>query len=1167
MISYDRYKDKIAKLAAVKNFVVRFRALFIAAFALIIALVAAFLATKGIITSDISLLQADIQYGDVYDLKPAKALFSSVRYEYSPEDSEDWNAEKPDKAGKYRVRTVTNKAFGVGYGKPLSFEIAPRPTEIEIKQESVVYGDDPSNFTCSLVNGDKLSVVGFRFDSFATDITSVCANADSVVITNAAGEDVTYCYSLSTPAKQVKLNPKSVSFAPKAAEYIYNGAPLTYESLLDEASQKQLAAGDIIAVTSQIIAPNGEVVTSPENAGVYTVKITDIKIMNGNTDVTSLYDWESGLRTAKIAVARRAITVQTASDSKEYDATPLVNANFTAENLAEGHTFVVEASASRKVVGSSFNEITAYKIQTGGGEEVTDNYDVKIEAGTLEITPRAITIKTASAEKAYDGKPLSNELFTMNPSPISGHTFAVSRDLPEITEVGKILNELSVRATDEEGNPVTENYAVGYAYGDLEITAQELKYTAETITRIYDGTALLSAGTVTDGLAEGERVEIDIDASAKQTLAGETDNAPMFRVYRIEDGRETTRNYTPTLQGERGKLVVEKRKVTVRTLSPDEEFEYDGGDHVWPLADIFLEDTEEYGLANGQIYMAVIGADGTIRNVETKPNKFTVEIYADDTYETEVTDNYDITYDYEHGSLTVYARTLFITTGTKTDVEYDGKPFSYTEGWSAPNLAPGQTLVADTTQPIASVTEVLAEPLKNEVTYLVFDEEGYDVTDNYDIQPYTYGVINRTPRAVTLTTESASTPYDGKPMQCLEWKDVERLLTEQKHEIALDETKKDSFASITYGYDEVGNQLFEQNILYFVVLDGEGKDISYNYALSVSYGTLTRSKRAMTVHTLSATKVYDGLYLHGYDEGEFMTVAPVFDGLVEGELYEMNSCTSVINVKYEEREAVSVKNDTQYDYYTSDKSIKTTYNYTITTEMGDLLITPRPLNIRTSTVTKEYDGQWLYGTAEGEGELGKTVITGFADGQSAVVIESSVPKIRDVLWTEKDGKQEIDGIENTTQYKVFIPETGEDTTDNYYIASRVNGKLTITPKALTATTLSASKTYDAEPLDGSVEGDWENGKPVFSGLITGETYKASTVFTMTDVRRGENGEDVLTSNNTTTYRFYAPSEEGGAERETTGNYTIEYVYGTLKVLPREITVSTAGARRVYDGEP
>lgn len=1170
MISYDRYKNKIAKLAAVKNFVVRFRALFISGFALILALIAAFLATKGMVTSDFSLSQADILYGDSYEIRPAKALFSSVSYQFAPEGSEEWSDKLPDKAGKYLARTVTSKAFGTGYGKPLSFEIAPRPTEIAITEDSIVYGDDPDSFTCTLVNGDTLSVVGFRFDSFASDVSNVSANAESVVITNRAGEDVTYCYSLSTPAKQVRLNPKQVSLAPRAAEYTYNGEPLSYESLLDETSQKQLAAGDTVTVTTEIVAKSGETVAAPEHAGDYTVKITDIKVMNGDTDVTALYDWMSATKTAKISVARRAITVNTESETKEYDATPLVNADFTAENLAAMHRFVVRESTARTVVGSSKNEIISFEIQDdrySSVHDVSENYEVSFVTGTLEVTPRPIVIKTEGAEKAYDGKPLSNEHFTMNPMPVEGHAFAVSGTLPQITETGTLLNEFAVRATDEEGNSVIENYTVGYSYGDLVITEQQLEYTAENITRVYDGTPLFSAGTVTGGLAEGERAEIDAEASAKQTLAGDTENTPVFRIYRIADGRETTHNYVPVLQGERGKLTVQKRSVTVRTGTPESDFEYDGGDHVWDRADIFLTDTEENGLAPNQTYMAVIGADGIIRDAGSKQNQFTVEFYEG---ETEVTANYEIS-GYIYGTLTVYKRTLSITTGSKT-TEYDGTPMTFTEGWTAPRLAVGHTLRADTAKKIASVTEVLEEPVDNEVTYLVYDEEGKEVTANYEILPYTYGKLNRTPRAVSLATKSASTPYDGKPMQCLEWENVERLLSDLGHKLALDDTKKEQFASITYGYDGEGNMISVQNSLYFAVLDGAGKDISYNYVLTVSYGVLTRSKRPMTLHTLSAQKVYDGYYLYGDDEGEFMTAKPVFDGLVEGEKYETNSCTTVINVKREEREVVSEKNKTVYDYFTGDGSVKTTFNYQVTTVEGDLLITPRSLSIHTSTVTKEYDGEWLYGTQEGAGELGVTVITGFAEGQSAAVIESSVAKIRDVLWTEKDGVKTVDGIENTTQYKVIISETGEDTTDNYDIVTRVNGKLTITPKAMTVTTLSASKTYDAEPLDGSVEGDWQSGKPVFEGLIAGETYKTDVSFTMTDVLRAEDGQEILTSDNQTAYRFFAPLSVGGAvgeplERETTGNYTITYVYGKLQILPREINVTTAGGTKPYDGTP
>ncbi len=63
MISYDTYQNKIKRVAAVKNFIVRFRALFISLFAALIALAAAFVFTKGIITQDV-VLPEKIVYGD-----------------------------------------------------------------------------------------------------------------------------------------------------------------------------------------------------------------------------------------------------------------------------------------------------------------------------------------------------------------------------------------------------------------------------------------------------------------------------------------------------------------------------------------------------------------------------------------------------------------------------------------------------------------------------------------------------------------------------------------------------------------------------------------------------------------------------------------------------------------------------------------------------------------------------------------------------------------------------------------------------------------------------------------------------------------------------------------------------------------------------------------------
>lgn len=1177
MISYDRYKNKIKKLAAVKNFVVRFRALFICAFALIVALITAFLCTKGMITNDFALPVGDIVYGESYEIQPAKALFSSVGYEFAPEGSEEWTSAKPEKAGKYQVRTVTDKAFGVGYGKPVSFEIAPRPTEISILQENIVYGSDPENFTCSLVGGDKLEVVGFRFEGVVTDVTTVCANAESVVITNAKGEDVTYCYSLSTPVKEVRLTPKRVELAPEAAEYTYGGAPLSYESLLDENSLMQLAAGDTATLVTEITDKNGNVVASPEKAGDYTVTVKDVTILNGSTDVTALYDFKDFLKTAKITVHKRAVTVTTASAEKVYDGTPLETKEFTSENLSEGHVFTVSASTSLVDAATRDNRFTDYAIMSDDGQDVTENYQIAFTAGVLTVTPKPITVTTASGGKKYDGTPLQTDGFTLDAEPVAGHVFAQTGNLPSITNAGTLTNEFAVTVSDDRGKSVIGNYAVSYEYGTLTVQKQELYYTAEALTKTYDGTPLYSFGTVTGGLAEGERAEIDSDASARQTKAGETDNAPVFRIYRGYSGAETTENYLPTLSGERGKLTVEKRSVFVKTES--QVFIYDGGDQCHPYATVILTGTEENGIAENQKGMAVIGDEGLIRNVGSRENKFTLEFYEG---ETDVTENYFVS-GYEYGTLTVTERYLHITTGTKQDVEYDGTPFSYTDPESLQTRGDGgensglveiHRLEADSDQTVASVTDVTVGGVENVFACIVLDEEGQDVTRNYTIE-YEYGFINRIPRTVGLKTKDHTTVYDGKSMQCKEWENVERLLSDLGHRIVLDESRAAEFGSITYGYDGDGNELSADNILYFKVLDGDGADISYNYSLNVTYGVLKRSKRPMTVHTLSAEKTYDGDYLYGDSEGEFMTKAPVFDGLAEPdgakEIYRTRVPFSVKNVtRGENGEALSVENKTEYDFFVAGGEFKTTYNYALTYDYGTLLIKPRPLSVRTSTVTKVYDGQWLSGVDIGEGELGTTLITGLAERQSATAVNDSIPKLRDVLWTVGEDGEEVGGLSNTTEYKVFADGTFEDTTANYDI-TYTRGTLTITPKALKITTLSASKVYDAEPLSGGVKGDWENGEPVFEGLVSGELYAVETVFTVTDVLRSEEDRTVILSrDNTTTYELLAKIDEDASVslcRNTTKNYTIEYEYGKLTVLPRKITVTTASDTKEYDGTP
>ena len=107
---YDSYRGKIQKVVDFMRKVFAHMVLIAVVFSAIVILVAAFLATKGIIL-DVGECKSEIYYGENTGFE-AKALFSSVRYEYSELGTDKWSETVPKYPGKYSVRAVSNGSFG-----------------------------------------------------------------------------------------------------------------------------------------------------------------------------------------------------------------------------------------------------------------------------------------------------------------------------------------------------------------------------------------------------------------------------------------------------------------------------------------------------------------------------------------------------------------------------------------------------------------------------------------------------------------------------------------------------------------------------------------------------------------------------------------------------------------------------------------------------------------------------------------------------------------------------------------------------------------------------------------------------------------------------------------------------------------------------------------------
>ena len=104
------------------------------------------------------------------------------------------------------------------------------------------------------------------------------------------------------------------------------------------------------------------------------------------------------------------VTLVAQSASKYYDGQPLTR---TSDILVNGlpSIFSVKASAggSRTDAGESENPVANYSIYNNSGEDITRHFtNIETVSGTLLVVPAPLTIHTGTAEKVYDGTPLTS---------------------------------------------------------------------------------------------------------------------------------------------------------------------------------------------------------------------------------------------------------------------------------------------------------------------------------------------------------------------------------------------------------------------------------------------------------------------------------------------------------------------------------------------------------------------------------------------------------------------------------------------------------------------------------------------------------------------------------------------------------------------------------------
>ncbi len=286
-------------------------------------------------------------------------------------------------------------------------------------------------------------------------------NTFSVVIKDKNDADVTSDYEIEKKCGSLTVAARPITLTASSASKVYDGTPLTEDFYT-------VSEGALLETHTIEVVTRGEIIDAGEaDNNIQTVQIFD---ENGK-EIT--FNYAVTTFSGKLLVEKRPIAVSSGSYEKVYDGLPLVGdvedcEMVSIEQLLDGHTWEATLCGTQTEAGSSSNKIADVVIMNGE-ENVTRNYEISYKEGTLKVKPRAISLLSGSASKAYDGTPLTYDYYELTSinQLLDGHSIEVVVSGTR-TEVGSSENIITdVQITSGDDRDVTSNYAISCYYGEL----------------------------------------------------------------------------------------------------------------------------------------------------------------------------------------------------------------------------------------------------------------------------------------------------------------------------------------------------------------------------------------------------------------------------------------------------------------------------------------------------------------------------------------------------------------------------------------------------------------------------------------------------------------------------------------------------------------------------
>ena len=469
--------------------------------------------------------------------------------------------------------------------------------------------------------------------------------------------------------------------------------------------------------------------------------------------------------------------------------------------------------------------------------------------------------------------------------------------------------------------------------------------------------------------------------------------------------------------------------------------------------------------------------------------------------------------------MTINKQTITVNvTGNNATFDYDGTEHSavgYTATLANEDELPNGVKITLKDGVTAEAKRTEAGTTNMGLTAASFNIESanYDVTIGKVVDGYVTITPVKDKVTVTITGRTLETTYDGKEHDVFGYDATpSNALYRPNEDIQFNGTDYNKIAKGT----DAGTYPMGLEVSYFTNIS----DNFTNVEFIVTDGYVKINPRPVMLTSANLIKVYDGTPLTNGDapvKEEFGTEKAFPEG--EGVTYAFTGGQT---------NAGSSKN--MFTYAWNEGTNKD--NYTIYQIEGDLVVTP-------------IDGI-------------KVTITGRKDTQTydgkPHKVEGYDVKPDNLLFTEKDiefnGEAEATGTDvRIDPYQMGLkPEQFTNTSNNFTNVEFVveDGQIVITPRPVTLTSETASKTYDGTPLTrpNVTVSTGEN-----EGFVEGEVTEIKATGSVT------NAGSVA---NTITF---TPNKETFKE----GNYAITKTEGTLTIAKRSVLITSQSATKTYDG--